>query len=118
MEALKFENGNAFYWVLFVNGFAESRGQMVAETGGSEEYCLEFLRNLSGSSATFRNLDMTEDQLKAEICYAFSFPDRWAKEKESANLALLGSWSYWVKGVVTESTIAAQEEVLKAIKSC
>ena len=113
MESLKFSAAGYNFYVLFMDGFTESRGQMAQETGGDEAYCLKFLENLSGSSPSHRDLDMSKEELKSEVCYDFTFPNRW--EKEGANLRLLAAWSYWMDGVITDSAITEMKQKLAAI---
>ena len=113
MQSLKFSAAGYNFHVLFLDGFSESRGQMVQETGGDEAYCLKFLENLSGSSPNHRDLDMSKEELKCEVCYDFTSPNRW--EKEGANLRLLGAWSYWMEGVISAAAIAQMKQKLAAI---
>jgi hypothetical protein len=113
MEAIKLSKFDREFFIVFSNGFQETRAKMVDETGGSEAYCLDVLRQIGGNS----HEPMSEDQLIREVAYCFTFPERFQDLDQAKNLALLGSWIYWMKGVETSGGMKTLELRLDALKN-
>lgn len=106
MEAVRMVDRNdRMFFVLFSKGFSTARAKMIEETGGDEQYCVDALRQIGGGKS------MSQAELVSELAYYFTFPEKF-QTSEVKNLALLGAWLYWLKGIEAEDRL----DVLNTLK--
>ena len=113
MEAMKLSKFGRTFYVLFSRGFEKSRTKMIEEAGGSEQYCLDVLCQIGGNSEN----SLSQAELVQQVSYLFTFPEKFADPQVVKNLALLGSWTYWLEGLETTGSMKRLENRLNALKN-
>ena len=113
MEAMKLSKFDRTFFVLFVDGFESARPRIAQETGGSEEYCINILRQVGGNSKAA----MSQDVLIAKVALAMGDPKNFKSEEGVKNIALLSEWIDWLEGLETTGSMKRLEKRLDALKN-